>query len=69
MQPRVNIMVCELAGAALRGNLPPGWLAHDLFIAASPAAHTAVALYVASSCVTQRAVAEVSFIAPSWVHY
>jgi hypothetical protein len=61
------IMICDLSSAASSGNLDEGWLAHDLVVADSPAAHAAVELHVASSCLETRAVAELSRKSPRWV--
>ena len=58
--PFIQIVVCDFAGAARRGNLPPGWLEHNLFIGSSPAARIAMVLHTASNAGTQRAVGEVS---------
>ena len=68
-QPRINVVVCDLPGAARAGRMPAGWLDHNLFLGSSPAARIAVPLHIASSCTTQRAVAKVSRGVPFWVDY
>lgn len=63
------VLICDMAAAARAGNLPPGWMSFGMFVGDSPAARLAVDLHVTSSCVVQRAVAELGRAAHTWLDY